>query len=73
VPFEIAATIDVAVRHAAADAAQSKAPEPVVLLAPAAASFDQFANFEKRGAAFTVAVEALETDAAPARAAQGGQ
>lgn len=73
VPFEIAATIDVAVRHAAADAAQSAAPEPVVLLAPAAASFDQFANFEKRGDAFTDAIEALQTDAAPAHAAQGGE
>ena len=60
VPFEIAATMDVAVRRAAADAVASQAGEPVVLLAPAAASFDQYPNFEKRGAAFIEAVHALE-------------
>jgi UDP-N-acetylmuramoylalanine--D-glutamate ligase len=31
-----------------------------VLLAPAAASFDQFRNFEKRGEAFVNAVMALK-------------
>ncbi len=60
VPFEISATMDVAVRRAAADAVASDADEPVVLLAPAAASFDQYANFEKRGAAFIEAVNMLE-------------
>ncbi len=59
VPYEIAGTLDRAVAHAARDAAQSAAAEPVVLLAPAAASFDQFANFEKRGQAFVEAVAAL--------------
>jgi len=71
VPYEISATLDVAVNHAAADAAASDADEPVVLLAPAAASFDQFANFEKRGEAFVAAVDALETHEVP-RAAGGG-
>ena len=73
VRFEIADTVDVAVRHAADDAARSAAEEPVVLLAPAAASFDQFANFEKRGDAFVAAVRALDAPIAPVRAAQGGQ
>lgn len=63
VAYEISATLDVAVKHAAADAAQSSHHEPVVLLAPAAASFDQFPNFEKRGEAFAAAVEKLPLDA----------
>jgi len=48
------------VRHAAADAARDGASEPVVLLSPACASFDQFKNFEVRGEAFRAAVNALE-------------
>jgi UDP-N-acetylmuramoylalanine--D-glutamate ligase len=49
---EIAGTLDRAVELAARDAANSSAREPVVLLSPACASFDQYANFEVRGAAF---------------------
>jgi UDP-N-acetylmuramoylalanine--D-glutamate ligase len=52
VPFERSGTLDAAVEAAAANAAQSQAREPVVLLSPACASFDQFANFEARGDAF---------------------
>lgn len=59
VAYEISATMDVAVAHAAQDAAQSDAAEPVVLLAPAAASFDQYQNFEKRGDAFVAAAQNL--------------
>jgi UDP-N-acetylmuramoylalanine--D-glutamate ligase len=59
VPFVISQTLDAAVRHAAADAAHDPAGEPVVLLSPACASFDQFQNFEKRGDAFRAAVAAL--------------
>jgi len=33
--------------------------EPVVLLSPACASFDQYRNFEVRGAAFTDVVLAI--------------
>jgi UDP-N-acetylmuramoylalanine--D-glutamate ligase len=58
VPFVISQTLDAAVRHAAADAAGDDG-EPVVLLSPACASFDQFQNFEKRGDAFRAAVLAL--------------
>lgn len=62
VPFEISGTIDAAVRAAAADASGDKAEEIVVLLSPACASFDQFANFEKRGDAFREAVAQLERE-----------
>ncbi len=41
------------------EAARIAEPGDVVLLAPACASFDQFRNFEERGAAFRAAVEAL--------------
>jgi UDP-N-acetylmuramoylalanine--D-glutamate ligase len=52
-------TLDVAVEHAARDAAASGLAEPVVLLSPACASFDQFPNFEERGARFRDRVMAL--------------
>ena len=58
-PFEISGTIAAAVEHAARDAAKDETGEPVVLLSPACASFDQFQNFEKRGEAFRSAVLAL--------------
>lgn len=48
----IVATLDRAVEMAARDAAAACGAEPVVLLSPACASQDQFANFEARGAAF---------------------
>ena len=56
VSFERCGTLDVATRAAARDAAQSQAAEPVVLLSPACASYDQFPNFEKRGDAFRAIV-----------------
>ncbi|MBV2143934.1 UDP-N-acetylmuramoyl-L-alanine--D-glutamate ligase [Falsochrobactrum sp. TDYN1] len=59
VPFEISDTLGVAVEHAARDAGNDAASEPVVLLSPACASFDQFPNFEKRGDTFRSAVLAL--------------
>ncbi|MDF1598365.1 UDP-N-acetylmuramoyl-L-alanine--D-glutamate ligase [Mesorhizobium sp. YIM 152430] len=59
-PFEIAGTLDAAVAHAARDAAGDASSEPVVLLSPACASFDQFKNFEVRGEAFRSAVHALD-------------
>jgi UDP-N-acetylmuramoylalanine--D-glutamate ligase len=49
VPYEIAGTIDRAVEASARDAVASGLKEPVVLLSPACASFDQFRNFEIRG------------------------
>jgi UDP-N-acetylmuramoylalanine--D-glutamate ligase len=59
VPFEHCGTLDRAVATAARDAAASKAGQPVVLLSPACASFDQYRNFEVRGEAFRALVEAL--------------
>ncbi len=54
-PYEICETMDRAVARAAAEAEAGD----VVLLAPAAASFDQYPNFEKRGEDFAVQVKAL--------------
>ncbi|MBO9455625.1 UDP-N-acetylmuramoyl-L-alanine--D-glutamate ligase [Paracoccus sp. R12_1] len=57
-PHEIVDTMEQAVALASAEAQ----PGETVLLAPAAASFDQYPDFEKRGEHFTALVEALRTD-----------
>ncbi len=54
-PVERSGTLAVAVASAAA---QARAGE-TVLLSPACASFDQFRDYEDRGAQFRAAVEAL--------------
>jgi UDP-N-acetylmuramoylalanine--D-glutamate ligase len=59
VPYEIVETLERAVPLAARDAAASSLKEPVVLLSPACASFDQYPNFEVRGKAFTDLVRAI--------------
>ena len=59
VAFERCGTLENALRAAARDAALSAAAEPVVLLSPACASYDQFANFEARGDRFRDLVAAL--------------
>jgi UDP-N-acetylmuramoylalanine--D-glutamate ligase len=59
VPLVRCGSLDAAVAAAARDAAASAAAEPVVLLSPACASYDQFRNFEVRGDAFRALVAAL--------------
>ena len=59
VPHEIDGTLDKAVAAATRDAEASPSREPVVLLSPACASFDQYRNFEVRGDAFRDLVRAL--------------
>ena len=58
-PYESCGTLEGAVPVAARDALASQLAEPVVLLSPACASFDQFPDFEKRGDRFRSLVEAL--------------
>ena len=60
-PHELCDTIERATEAAARDAQ----PGDTVLLAPAAASFDQFPNFEKRGEAFMAAVRATLGESGP--------
>ncbi len=57
--FERCETLDKAVASAAMDAAVSPAREPVVLLSPACASYDQYKSFEHRGDHFRALVAAL--------------
>jgi UDP-N-acetylmuramoylalanine--D-glutamate ligase len=57
-PYEVCETMERAVAIAAHDAQSGD----TVLLAPAAASFDQYPNFEKRGDAFVAAVLAVLAD-----------
>lgn len=58
-PYERCETLDVATTRAALDALEGDAREPIVLLSPACASYDQFANFEARGDAFRSLVDGL--------------
>jgi UDP-N-acetylmuramoylalanine--D-glutamate ligase len=59
VPCVVAGTLDRAVELAARDAVACDLAEPVVLLSPACASFDQYRNFEIRGDRFRELVRAL--------------
>jgi UDP-N-acetylmuramoylalanine--D-glutamate ligase len=57
--YERCETLDVATRRAALDALAEGAAEPIVLLSPACASYDQFPNFEVRGDSFRKLVQGL--------------
>ena len=59
VPFEMCGTMEVALQQAVRDTAASSATEPVVLLSPACASYDQYKSFEHRGDHFRALAEAL--------------
>jgi UDP-N-acetylmuramoylalanine--D-glutamate ligase len=59
VDYEISGTLEQAVASSARDALASEAIDPVVLLSPACASFDQYRNFEVRGDRFRALVRAL--------------
>lgn len=60
-PVAVCGTLDNALRAAFEDAETDIAEEPVILLAPACASFDQFPNFELRGEAFREGFRALNS------------
>jgi len=59
VDYEIVEVMSAAVDAATRDAEAAGLKEPVVLLSPACASFDQYPNFEVRGTAFTDLVRAV--------------
>lgn len=59
VEFAKCGTLEIATAAAARDAASASGREPIVLLAPACASFDQYASFETRGEHFRDIVAAL--------------
>ena len=58
VPYVRSGTIEAAVQAAFTDA-RAEGKDAIVLLSPACASFDQFADFEERGEAFRAAVHHL--------------
>ena len=59
VAYEVSGTLDLALAAATRDARASAGAEPVVLLSPACASYDQFRSFEHRGDAFRQMVQAI--------------
>ncbi len=67
VPYARCGSIDQAVRSAFEDA-RASGEDAIVLLSPACASFDQYADFEQRGEAFRAAVHDLTSMPAAARA-----
>jgi UDP-N-acetylmuramoylalanine--D-glutamate ligase len=67
VDYAMAGTLDRAVEEAARDAAASGLDRPIVLLSPACASYDQFENFEARGAVFRKLVQDIPGVVAPVR------
>ena len=73
VPAKVCGDLDKAILCATRDALASKAKNPIVLLSPACASFDQYKNFEIRGDAFRAQaqriIDLFEAEKAKGRAA----
>ena len=69
-PTVLCRTLDSAVRQAHADAQADGLRGATVLLSPAAASFDQFPNFEVRGEQFSALVRDLTGDGGDGASAQ---
>jgi UDP-N-acetylmuramoylalanine--D-glutamate ligase len=69
VPTTKCGTLEAATQAAFDAARASGQPNPIVLLSPACASFDQFKDFEARGDAFREIVELLADKVEPAKAA----
>ncbi|MBM3481886.1 MAG: UDP-N-acetylmuramoyl-L-alanine--D-glutamate ligase [Alphaproteobacteria bacterium] len=65
VPYRRCGTLAAALSAAREDARAEKRPSPVVLLSPACASYDQFANFEARGEAFRRLVQEFASHRGP--------
>ena len=61
VPYTRSGTLEAAVHQARILAGEQASDEPVILLSPACASFDQFTSFEERGDAFRASVGSMET------------
>ncbi|MGP1396796.1 MAG: UDP-N-acetylmuramoyl-L-alanine--D-glutamate ligase [Inquilinaceae bacterium] len=72
VPVERCGDLPSAIDAAYDAARRSPRPDPVVLLSPGCASFDQFANFEARGNAFAAAVAKL-TNGSPLSLVEGSR
>ncbi|KAA5604619.1 UDP-N-acetylmuramoyl-L-alanine--D-glutamate ligase [Roseospira marina] len=64
VPFSLCGTLEAAVDLAFQHALEDEEEDPVILLSPACASFDQFPNFEARGEAFKALVADLAAEVA---------
>ncbi len=60
VEFEISGTLDKALVHAVEDASADTAPEPVILMSPACASFDQYPSYAVRGERFRQLVHQID-------------
>ena len=60
VDYEISGTLDKALSHAIDDARNGTVKNPVILMSPACASFDQFPSYAVRGEVFRELVEQID-------------